>query len=42
MTHDVENYDEIFSGTKEVTENLKIDTKKLQPWIDAMFLMQDK
>ena len=35
MTHDVENYDEIFSGTREVAENLKIDAKKLQPWIDA-------
>lgn len=35
MTHDVENYDEIFSGTKEVAENLQIDAKKLQPWIDA-------
>ena len=35
MTHDVENYDEIFSGTKEVAVNLQIDAKKLQPWIDA-------
>jgi aminoglycoside phosphotransferase (APT) family kinase protein len=27
--------DEMFSGTKEVAENLKIDAFKLQPWIDA-------
>ena len=35
MTHDIENYDEIFSGTKKVAENLKISSEKLQPWIDA-------
>ena len=28
MTHDIENYDEIFSGTKQVAENLKISKKK--------------
>ena len=26
--------DEMFSGTKEVAENLKIEVSKLQPWID--------
>ena len=35
MTHDIENYDEIFSGTKQVAANLKIDSERLQPWIDA-------
>ena len=27
--------DEMFSGTKKVAENLKIEASKLQPWIDA-------
>ena len=35
MTHDAQMYEKIFSGTKEVAENLKIDPLKLQPWIDA-------
>ena len=35
MTHDAQKYEKIFSGTKEVAENLKIDASKLQPWIDA-------
>ena len=35
MTHDAQKYEKIFSGTKEVAENLKIDVGKLQPWIDA-------
>ena len=35
MTHDAQKYEKIFSGTKEVAENLKIQASKLQPWIDA-------
>lgn len=35
MTNDAQKYEKIFSGTKEVAENLKIDSVKLQPWIDA-------
>jgi hypothetical protein len=35
MTTDAQKYEKIFSGTKEVAENLKIDASKLQPWIDA-------
>ena len=35
MIHDHHKYEKVFSGTKEVAENLKIDAKKLQPWIDA-------
>jgi aminoglycoside phosphotransferase (APT) family kinase protein len=35
MTSDAKKYEEIFSGTKEVAEHLKINTLKLQPWIDA-------
>ena len=35
MTTDAQKYEKIFSGTKEVAENLKIDVSKLQPWIDA-------
>ena len=35
MTTDAQKYEKIFSGTKEVAENLKIDPSKLQPWIDA-------
>ena len=35
MTNDAQKYEKIFSGTKEVAENLKIDAASLQPWIDA-------
>jgi len=35
MTNDAQKYEKIFSGTKEVAENLKIEISKLQPWIDA-------
>ena len=35
MTTDAQKYEQIFSGTKEVAENLKIEISKLQPWIDA-------
>ena len=35
MTSDAQKYEQIFSGTKEVAENLKIEISKLQPWIDA-------
>ena len=35
MTNDAQKYEQIFSGTKEVAENLKIEISKLQPWIDA-------
>ena len=35
MTNDAQKYEKIFSGTKEVAENLKIATASLQPWIDA-------
>ena len=35
MTSDAQKYEKLFSGTKEVAENLKIDASKLQPWIDA-------
>ena len=31
---DAERYEKIFSGTKPVADNLKIDLLKLQPWID--------
>ena len=29
---DAERYEKIFSGTKPVADNLKIDLLKLQPW----------
>ena len=35
MTTDAQKYEQIFSGTKEVPEHLKINASKLQPWIDA-------
>ena len=35
MTNDNQKYEKVFSGTKAVAENLKIDNEKLQPWIDA-------
>jgi hypothetical protein len=35
MTSDAQKYEQIFSGTKKVAENLKIEISKLQPWIDA-------
>ena len=35
MTNDAQKYEKIFSGTKEVAENLKIDAASLQPWTDA-------
>ena len=37
MTHDAQKYEKIFSGTKEVAENLKIDASKLQPWICLLY-----
>ena len=34
MMRDAERYEKIFSGTKPVADNLKIDLLKLQPWVD--------
>ena len=38
MTSTAQKYEKIFSGTKEVAENLKIDATKLQPLIYAHVL----
>ena len=38
MMRDAERYEKIFSGTKPVADNLKIDLLKLQPWIDEFVL----
>ena len=35
MTDGETSIEDIYLGTKEVSENLKFDQKKLQEWIDA-------
>ena len=36
MTDNQTSIEDIYIGTKEVSENLKFDISKLQQWIDAV------